>query len=93
MIKLAKNNFYTKKFNSVQGYLKKNMGLINELREKVEQSIKAWFIINGELVEDRRKISNEFNSFYVKTCSSTLNAGNDNDNFRSYMNKRVQTCI
>ena len=41
MIKLAKNNFYTKKFNSVQGYLKKNMGLINELREKVEQSIKA----------------------------------------------------
>ena len=105
IIKLAKKNFYTKKFSSVQGDLKKTWGLINELRGKVKQNIKASFIINGELVEDRRKISNEFNSFFasvakklneklnVKTCSSTLNAGNSNDNFRSYMNKRVQTSI
>ena len=101
VIKLAKKNFYCKKFNSVQGDLKKTWGLINELRGKVRQSIKASFVIDGELVEDRRKISNEFNNFFasvakklnVKTCSSTLNGGSSSNDFRLYLNNRVQKSI
>ena len=100
VIKLAKKNFYCKKFNSVQGDLKKTWGLINELRGKVKQNIKASFVINGELVEDRRKISNEFNNFFasvakklnVKICSSTLNGGS-NDDFSLYLKNRVHKSI
>ena len=102
VIKLAKKTFYSKKFNGVQGDLKKTWNLINELRGKSKQNIKASFVINGELVEDRRKISNEFNNFFasvakklnVKTCSSTLiNNSSHNKDFRSYLSERVQKSI
>ena len=101
IIKQAKKNFYSKKFNSVQGDLKKTWGLINELRGKVKQNIKASFVINGELIEDRRKIANEFNNFFasvaknlnVKTCSSTLNGDSTSNDFRSYLTKRVQKSV
>ena len=81
VIKLAKRNYYSKRFENVQGDLKKTWSLINELRGKTKQNIKASFVINGELVEDRRQISNEFNQFFAsvakklnaKLCSSTLN--------------------
>ena len=101
IIKLAKKNFYSKKFQGVHGDLKKTWGLINELRGKVKQNIKASFVINGEIIEDRRKISNEFNNFFasvakklnVKTCSSTLNGGSIDNNFRSYLKNRVHKSI
>ena len=38
--------------------MKKTWALINEIRGKAKQSIKASFVINGQLVEDKRKISN-----------------------------------
>ena len=55
IIKLAKRNYYSKRFQNVQGDLKKTWSLINELRGKKKQNIKASFIINGELlkIEDR----------------------------------------
>ena len=67
--------------------MKKTWGLINELRGKVNENIPASFVINGQLVEDGRKISNEFNSFFasvarklnVKICSSTLNVETPNN--------------
>ena len=102
VIKLAKKSFYAKKFNSVQGDLKKTWALINELRGKVKQNIKASFVINGQIVEDRRKISNEFNNFFAsvaktlntKTRSSTLNADTQNITFASFFkNKRVKNSI
>ena len=103
VIKLAKKNFYCKKFNSVQGDLKKTWGLINDLRGKFKKNIKASFVINGQLVEDRRQISNEFNDFFVsvakklnvKICSSTLNGNGSrsNDNFKAYLSNRVQKSI
>ena len=63
VIKVAKNRFYAKKFNNVKGDLKKTWALINELRGKLKQNIKASFVINGQIVEDRRTISNEFSNF------------------------------
>ena len=47
VIKLAKNNFYYKKFNNVHGDMKKTRGLINELRGKVKNNTIASFVING----------------------------------------------
>ena len=101
VIKLAKNNFYCKKFNSVQGDLKKTWALINELRGHVKQNIKASFVINGKLVEDRREISNEFNKFFAsvakklntKTCSSTLEGSAHNINYLDFLKNRVHRSI
>ena len=73
VIKLAKRNYYSKRFENVQGDLIKTWSLINELRGKTKQNIKASFVINGELVEDRRQISNEFNQFFASVAKK-LNA-------------------
>ena len=47
LIKLAKKNFYLKKFNNVHGNLKKTWALINELRGKAKPNIKASFMVNA----------------------------------------------
>ena len=76
--------------------------LINELRGKVKQNIKASFIINGEVVEDRKLISNEFNKFFASTakqlnakiCSSTLDHTKScSDNFRCFLKNRINSSI
>ena len=83
IIKLAKKTFYFKKFESVQGDIKKTWKLMNDLRGKSKNNIKASFIINGEMVQDRRVIAKEFNVFFssiarnlnTKIYSSTLPNG------------------
>ena len=58
--------------------MKKTWALINELRGKAKTGIKASFKIDGELVKDKRVISNGFNMFFssiacklnAKLCSS-----------------------
>ena len=85
----------------MHGDLKKTWALINELRGHSKQNIKASFIINGNLVVDRREISNEFNNFFAsvakklnaKTCSSTLNGGAKDTDFQIYLRNRVQKSI
>ena len=103
VIKHAKNNFYYKKFDSVKGDLKKTWKVINELRGKTKNNIKASFVIDGKVVEDRRTISNGFNSFFAsvakklnaKTHSSTLSSSSQHTDFMSYLNKnkKVQKSI
>ena len=82
----------------MQGDLKKTWSLINELRGKTKRNIKASFIINGELVEDRRQISNEFNTFFAtvakklnaKLYSSTLSQNEPRrDDFQYFLKNRV----
>ena len=100
-IKLAKKNYYGRKFENVHGNLRKTWGIINELRGKIKRNIKASFIINGQLVEDRRQISNEFNIFFssvarklnAKLCSSTLNHNGTDGNFKSFLKNRVNNSI
>ena len=55
IIKLAKRNYYSKRFQNVQGDLKKTWSLINELRGKKKQNIKASFIKTESLlkIEDK----------------------------------------
>ena len=73
VIKQAKKTFYCKKFAKVQGNIKKTWALINELRGKSQINIKASFIINGELVKDKRQISNGFN-FFFSSIARNMNA-------------------
>ena len=82
----------------MQGDLKKTWSLINELRGKTKRNIKASLIINGELVEDRREISNEFNTFFAsvakklnaKLYSSTLSQIEPRrDDFQHFLKNRV----
>ena len=102
IIKVAKKSYYSKRFENVQGDLKKTWTLINGLRGKVKQNIKASFIINGEVVEDRKLISNEFNKFFAssakqsnaKICSSTLDHTKScSDNFRCFLKNRINSSI
>ena len=60
--KVIKNNLYCK------GNMKKTWDFINEIQGKAKESIKASFVINGQLVEDKRKISNEFNNFFASVA-------------------------
>ena len=64
VIKCAKKKYYCNKFEKVQGNTKKTWELINELRGKCKANIKASFVINGKIVEDRREIAQEFNIFF-----------------------------
>ena len=58
-------------------------------------------MVNGQLIEDRRKISDEFNKFFAsvakklnaKTHSSTLNSKSQDVDFQSYLRNRVAKSI
>ena len=80
LIKSAKKSYYSKKFTNAAGNIKKTWGLINELRGKSKSNIKSSFIVDGNLVTDRRQIADGFNAFFssiaqkmnTKVASSTL---------------------
>ena len=65
IIKVAKKSYYSKKFNNFNGDIKKTWGLINELRGKSKNALKPSFIIDGQLVQDRRIICNHFNKYFT----------------------------
>ena len=99
-IKLAKKTYYSKKFAFAKSNSKKIWGLINELRGKSKPNIKASFFIDGQLVQDRREISNGFNIYFssiatnmnAKLYSSTLNGKND-ENHPQYLRNRVMNSM
>ena len=106
VIRAAKRKYYCKQFSKISGNMKKTWGLINELRGKAKTAIKASFVINGELIKDKRQISDGFNMFFssvakklnAKLCSSrplslTENANAININYKTYFNKRVSGSI
>ena len=103
IIKAAKRNYYSKRFDNVKGNMKKTWALINELRGKTKSRIKSCFKIDGELVEDKREIANGFNNFFssiaknmnVKLYSSrpVLGGLNSNRIYTEYLKKRVCSSI
>ena len=105
IIKSAKKLYYCKKFAKVSGNIKQTWALINELRGKAKAGIKASFKIDGELVKDKRVISNGFNMFFssiagklnAKLCSSRpVASGEDSQNspkFQKFFNKKVVNSI
>ena len=62
-----------KKFQSAEGNCKKTWQLINELRGKSSKATKPYFIINGDIIVNRRKIADEFNKYFL-SIATELNA-------------------
>jgi hypothetical protein len=100
-IKSAKQFHYSQKFKAAQGDMKKTWKIINEVRGKGVSSCKSSFIVGGELVNDRRKIANEFNKFFT-TLAEDMNNQLANDdvlitdhlpNYESFLDKRSDNSI
>ena len=98
-IKQAKKLYMYKKFQSVHGDCKKTWKLINELRGKQKHSVKSFFIINGEVVENRRKIANEFNNYFISVATQ-LNESNEDElpilplpKFSDYLNNSISSSM
>ena len=70
VINMAKRRHYGKKFDSCHGNIKKTWKLINELRGKTKQAIKPSFMINGQLVQNRRIIANQFNKYFTSIAKN-----------------------
>ena len=94
-IKQAKKLHMYKKFQTVQGDCKKTWRLINEIRGKQNKSIKSYFVINGDIVEDRRKIANEFNNYFISIAANLNDQTNEGvmidplPKFSEYLDKSV----
>ena len=78
IIKHAKKLYYGRKFESYNGNIKKTWQLINELRGKSKHSTKPSFMINGNLVQNRRVISNQFNKYFT-SIAKNMNEKLDED--------------
>ena len=93
IIKQGKRNYYSKKFDSVAGNMKKTWALINELRGKTKSNIKSCFKIDGELVRSTRVIANGFNEHFssiaqkmnVKPVKGSIDT---NINFNNFLSKQ-----
>ena len=100
VIRCAKRLYYSRKFSKVSGNIR-----YDELRGKSKTGIKASFKIDGELVKNKRVISNGFNMFFSsiakklnsKICSSKPlrdgNTSHDVPKYRKYCNKKVENSI
>ena len=103
IIKATKSKYYYKKIDEKNGDMKKTWKIINELRGKAKTPVKPSFIINGELIQDRRKIANEFNIFFTSIAEDMNKQLASDDllilytpnipNFDSYMNSKTHGSI
>ena len=75
-ITAAKTSYYHSKINKHKGNLKKVWGVINELRGKRNASLSPKFVINNQLICNRRIIANEFNKYFV-SLAAKLNDPDD----------------
>ena len=102
LISNAKKLYYSKKFDQANGNSKKTWEIINELRGKEKSKNKSSFIVNGEIIKDRRTIANEFNQYFVSIAvkmNSITNIDCDGipilsiPDFMSYMDCKVKESI
>ncbi|NRB82089.1 MAG: hypothetical protein HRU38_26130 [Saccharospirillaceae bacterium] len=103
VIKNAKSNYYSDKFEVANGNIKKTWEVINELRGKKKGSLKPSFILDDKLIKDRRVIANEFNKYFT-SIAYNMNSKLDNDvaggavlsdfpSFEQFMDKRITDSI
>ena len=69
IIKNQKSRYYKNKISSYEGNLKKTWEVINQLRGKGKRSLKPNFMIDGEVVIQRRVIANKFNEYFTSIAS------------------------
>ena len=74
VIKDQKSRYFKNKISQSSGDIKKTWEIINKLRGKSKKSIKPCFLVNGELVLQRRIIANKFNEYFA-SLATNLNDG------------------
>ena len=72
----AKTSYYHNKIGQYKGDLKKTWSVINELRGKRNSAVNTKFVINNQLINDRRVVANEFNKYFV-SLAAKLNDPDD----------------
>ena len=88
IIRCAKHKYYGNKFNKFNGNMRKTWQLINELRGKVKHKNKPSFKIDGQLVHDKRIISNGFNKYFTSVAENmNQELTNNLHNYESTDNK------
>ena len=99
LIKKAKNKYYADKFQKFHGDKKRTWQLINELRGKGKQQIKASFVISNERIICRRVIANKLNAYFAEIAKD-LNEDAYKDNpitafpsFRTYLFQGSETSL
>ena len=87
-----------KKFENSMGNSRETWKIINEIRGKSKTKIKPSFIIDGDLVEERRAIANGFNKYFT-SIASTLNSCDDGlpilplPNYTNYIKNSEESSI
>lgn len=99
LIKLAKQNYYFSQFDKHKDNKKKTWEIINRLRGKDRNKIKACFSIDNERITCRRIIANKFNDYFVGLAKN-LNISAYSDvplasfpSFRAYFSKQCPSSI
>ena len=99
---MQKKQLYSRKFEAAGKDSRKTWSIINEIRGKAKTKTKPSFIIDGELVENRRVIANEFNKFFTSIATNMNSRSNDMyagiplnpiPDFATYMDKRISESI
>ena len=74
-INAAKKNYYESKFNRYVSNIKQTWTTINELLNKCinKKEFPSYFIINGDKIDNKEDIANNFNSFF-QNIGPTLSA-------------------
>ena len=73
VIKKAKSDYYYSKFEKSKGDKKKTWKIINELRGKEKQNVKASFMIGNERILCRRLIAEKFNKYFLSLATNLNN--------------------
>ena len=98
IINCAKKMHKLKKFENSMGNSRETWKIINEIRGKSKTKIKPSFIIDGDLVEERRAIANGFNKYFT-SIASTLNSCDDGlpilplPNYTNYIKNSEESSI
>ena len=93
IVRKAKRTYNLSLFKKAEGDAKATWKIINNLRGKRNAKIAQSFIIDGEVVFQRRRIAEGFNNYFV-SIAKKLNSGDDLTyepvpEFSSYMTKRI----
>ena len=72
VIKRAKAQFYSNKFEECKGDRKKTWKIINQVRGKTKKPMKPLFKIDNKKITDRRIIANAFNKYFTSIADGIL---------------------
>ena len=101
IIDTAKKKYNTGKILECNGDSKKVWQIINNVRGKQNKELKPNFVINNELIINRRIIANEFNEYFI-SLAPTLNEAYNSDfgisisgilDFKDYLPKSCDASI